>query len=271
MAKMVEVKYRCMHPSCVVNCREGIIGIEEGLLNELSSNGKGEGLFRSPHGICRLGFSQTFKVLSKSEIDSAAAQEVEVLPENNPIAILVAEHKVILKKLAVIEEQLSKRDIDALWVSTVDLENDLNLHSGKKEEEVVLPALCSLMPLAETLVAIIKEDHREVLSVLHAFRDALIEGTIIDGLIRSTIVSLKSHIRKEDNEFFELVDKHLSEEVCAGLIEGMKKIEAEFVPAEPGDRIKLTAERRASAANRAHIDDAFQALRETMLDSCNCH
>jgi hypothetical protein len=40
----------------------------------------------------------------------------------------------------------SKRDIDALWVSTVDLENDLNLHSGKKEEEVVLPALCSLMP-----------------------------------------------------------------------------------------------------------------------------
>jgi hemerythrin-like domain-containing protein len=125
--------------------------------------------------------------------------------------------------------------------------------------------------LAETLVAIIKEDHREVLSVLHAFRDALIDGTIIDGLIRSTIVSLKSHIRKEDNEFFELVDKHLSTDVCASLIEGMNKIEAEFVPAEPGDRIKLTAERRASAANRAHIDDAFQALRETMLDSCNCH
>lgn len=271
MSKMIEVKYRCMHPSCVVNCREGVIGIEEGFLNELSSNGKEEGLFRSPQGICRLGFSQTFKVLSKAEIDSAAAQEVEVTPENNPIAVLVAEHKAILKRLTEIEEQLAKRDIEALWVSTVDLENDLNLHSGKKEEEVVMPALCSLMPLAETLVAIIKEDHREVLSVLHAFRDALIEGNIIDGLIRSTIVSLKSHIRKEDNEFFELVDKHLPEEMCSELIEGMKKIEAEFVPAQPGDRAKLALERRASAANRAHIEEAFKALRETMLDSCNCH
>lgn len=271
MSKMVEVKYRCMHPSCVVNCREGIIGIEEGLLNELSSNGREEGLFRSPHGICRLGFSQTFKVLSKAEIDDEAAGEVEILPENNPIAVLVAEHKLILKKLALIEEQLAKRDIDALWVSTVDLENELNLHSGKKEEEVVMPALCSLMPLAETLVAIIKEDHREVLSILHAFRDALIEGSIIDGLIKSTIVSLRSHIRKEDNEFFELVDKHLHEEICAPLIEGMKKIEAEFVPALPGDRLKLAAERRASKANRDHLEEAFKALRETQLDSCNCH
>jgi len=271
MSKMVEVKYRCMHPSCVVNCREGLIGIEEGLLNELSSNGKEEGLFRSPHGICRLGFSQTFKILSKAEIDSEAASEVEVLPENNPIAILVAEHKQILKQMNVIEEHLATRDIEALWASTMDLENDLNLHSGRKEEDVVMPALCSLMPLAETLVAIIKEDHREILSILHAFRDALIDGTIVDGLIRSTIVSLKSHIRKEDNEFFELVDKHLPEEVCADLIEGMKRVEAEFVPAEPGDRAKLALERRASSANRKHIDEAFEALRESMLDSCNCH
>lgn len=271
MSKMVEVKYRCMHPSCVVNCREGVIGIDESLLNDLSVNGDEEGLFKSPPGICRLGFSQTYKILSKADIDEAASKEFDVLPENNPIALLVTEHKTILKRLSVVEEQLAKRDIDALWQSTVDIENELNLHSGKKEEEVVLPALCNLMPLAETLVAIIKEDHREILSLLHAFRDALIDGEIIDGLLKSMIVSLKGHIRKEDNEFFEIVDRHLDEASCAELIEGMKKIEAEFVPAVAGDRKKLALERRASKANREHIEEAFKALRETELDSCNCH
>lgn len=267
MSKMVEVKYRCLHPSCCVNCREGVIGIDEGLFKELSSHCKEEGLFRSPHGICRLGFSQTFKVLKLEDLNEAAGNE-EVLPENNPIAVLIAEHRMILKKIVAIEAQVAKRDIDALWISTADIENTLNLHSGRKEEEVVLPALCELMPLAETLSAIIKEDHREVLSLLHAFREALVDGMILDELIRSMMVSLKGHIRKEDNEFFEIVNKLLDEENCSKLIEGMKKIEAEFVPVEPGDRLKRAEANKAAREKRAELDEQFLALKETMLDSC---
>lgn len=269
--QMLEIKYRCMHPSCCVNCREGLIGIEEDLFNELSSQYEEKELFRSPRGICRLGFSQPFKVIRMSNKAEAAPEQAAVAPETDPIAILMAEHKAILGKLEGIEDQVRKRDVDGLWVSTADIENALIIHSAKKEEEVLFPALSDLMPLGQGLVSIIKEDHREILSLLHAFRSALEDGDILDGLIRSMTVSLRSHIRKEDYEFFELVNKCLTDDIRKTMFDGMKKIDETHVTIVAGDRLKLTAERKAAKEKRDMLDESILAVRDLVnVDSC-CH
>lgn len=272
MAKqMFEIKYRCMSASCAANCREGLLELEEGMFNDLSAGCEEDDLFKSPKGYCRLGFSRPFKVLSLRKSDTGMDRRARELdPANDPIAILIAEHMEILKQLEVVEHHLSKRNIDALWISTCDLGNALMLHSGVKEEEVLVPEMTEVVPLGESLVQIIKEDHREVMSLLYAFRSALEDNVINDSVLISMIVSLKSHIRKEDNEFFQMVNKYIDDPARKVIVEGMRRVEAEFVPVPPGDRIVLGKARQSEREKRAFLNETELAIRQNMADGGCC-
>lgn len=264
--QMLEIKYRCMHPSCCVNCREGLIGIDEGLFQDLSSFYEDKELFRSPHGICRLGFSQAFKVITMTKEAEGGQTAAEELPlTEDPIAILIEEHRKIISLMESIQnEHLRKRDMDGLWAATAELENHITLHSGLKEEEALFPALRDLLPFGEGLVAIVKEEHREIMSLLHNFRKALEEDNIMDGIIRSMIVSLKSHIRKEDYEFFELINKCLNNSIRKKIVEDMKRVEAVHVPIVAGER------RRKKNEQRDQFDEDILAVRDLVNVDGGC-
>lgn len=267
--QMLEIKYECQHKSCYVNCREGILCLEEDLFNGLSSAFPEEGIFRSPKGVCRLGFSQPFKAVRLQKLGAGQIEDASSAldPRDNPLLILVEEHKAINKSLEKVEEHIRKRDMDGLWHSTKDLENDLVLHSGIKEEEVLFGLSKGLLPFGETLVDIIKEEHREVISLLHNFRAALEINELNDGIIDSVIVSLRSHIRKEDQEFFEIIDKCLNDELRLRITQGMREAEANFVRAEAGVR-KMNKERMRI---QAEYDDQVSIAREAGCDTCCGH
>ncbi|MCC6502625.1 MAG: hemerythrin domain-containing protein [Deltaproteobacteria bacterium] len=267
--QLLEIMYKCMHNSCYVNCREGILTVEEGRFKELSSPTE-EGVFKSPRGICRMGFSQPFKVVKMQVLGSGVPFDSGVSqldPSQNPLLILVEEHKMINGKLEKIEEQLKKRDLDALWVSTRELENELVLHSGIKEEEVLFGLTKGLLPFGETLQDIIKEEHREIITLLHNFREAIEIGEINDGIIDSVIVSLRGHIRKEDQEFFEIIDKCLNDDIRLKITEGMNAVAEKFVRAEPGVR-RMNLKQLSKQEN---YHDEVMALREAGCDTCCGH
>jgi hemerythrin-like domain-containing protein len=267
--KKVRVTYRCLHPSCVVFCREGILTMDEELFNDLLASAEGDDVFRSPRNTCRLGFSQNFKVegIESIEGERPSAEQVEKhepsLESDNPLEILAAEHRNVLKKLEEIELQLRRRDVEGLWVSTAELENDITLHSVQKEETVLFPMVKDMLPLAEGLIAMVQEDHREFMTLLFSFRNALVDGDILDGLARSIIVNLRSHIRKEDEEFFYLLDRYIDAETRKRLLDGRKTLDEAFVPTEAGDRAE--AKHRSTARERSHFDEAASAARDARL------
>lgn len=236
------VKYECMHPSCVVHCRRGEFDIVEDLFNELSDFYKDkEGSFKSPKEICRMGFPQEFRALKVHNIkDDALLSEVaaecttEIYSDTGDdpgcIKHLKVEHRKILDILDRIDIEIQSRDVDALWVSSADLVNDILLHSNKKEELVLFPHLKGLLPMAKGVVSIIKEDHAEFFTILESFRDSLEEGYMMDGLARSVVTNLRNHIRKEDNEFFQLIIPYITPELDAKMLEDMKQAEAEYEP-----------------------------------------
>ncbi|MBI5491613.1 MAG: hemerythrin domain-containing protein [Deltaproteobacteria bacterium] len=269
MSSTLEIKYKCMNPSCCVNCREGVISLDEALFNELKAACEDPEVFRSPKGMCRKGYSQQFKVIKLDHVSGDAAEDAAPSEEelaSDPIGILMTEHVSILENMSRIEELMKRRDMDALWKETAALENKLIIHSGLKEEQVLFPLINESMPLGEGLIAIMKEDHREIVSLLHNFRTALEEDDIMDGIIRSMFVSLKGHIRKEDLEFFALVNKFLSGELKAKLIEGYDRVVKSHAPFVAGER-----KRRKKTISKEIFDEQILALQEMNVDSGCCH
>ncbi len=267
----VQIKYKCMHPSCVVNCREGDIEVEEEDFKELAASYEGEDLFKSPNGICRMGFPQKFKIMSMGK-DAASGeptvrdQAVRELKPNkdsdDPIEILMADHKLVLKTLDEIEAQVRRRDVEALWVLTAELINEVTLHSLKKEEEVLFPLLGDLIPFSEGLIAIVKEDHAEFMNLLYSFRLGLEIGDITDGIINSTIVNLRNHIRKEDEEFFILVSPRLDADTKKLVLEGMQKLDESFVPMKTGELSIEKARQSETAKKRRLFEEEAACARE---------
>ncbi|MBI5327326.1 MAG: hemerythrin domain-containing protein [Deltaproteobacteria bacterium] len=272
--KELTIKYKCLHPSCVVYCKEGELSLPESLFTQLSSFYEGERIFKSPKDACRMGFSQPFEVLAISERDENLAEQEQITQPTkdgpgsaaDPISALIAEHKKVLEKLERVEEHLVKRDIAGLWVSTAALDNILHLHGGIKEEEILFPALRGLVPFGEGLVACINEDHREIVSLVYTFREALRDGNINDKIIGSAIVALRSHIRKEDNEFFEFVKKYINDEMKQAIMSKMERADKTFVPQESGER--LPDEQKA--IERAKFHEKTVESREIACDTC-CH
>ncbi|MBI3752901.1 MAG: hemerythrin domain-containing protein [Deltaproteobacteria bacterium] len=217
-----------------------------------------------------MGFSQQFKALNIETTEDAKieshAQPEKKRPENDPIVHLIEEHKKVLEKLERVEADLIKRDIEGLWLSTADLDNIIHLHGAIKEEEILFPALKGLVPFGEGLVACINEDHREIVSLLYSFREALKDGNINDKVIGSSLVALKSHIRKEDNEFFEFVKKYINDEMREMLMAKMGHADKTFVPKDPGQRRYDEKE----AAERANFHRKTLESREIACDTC-CH
>jgi len=270
--KMLKIKYKCLQ-SCVVYCKNGSITIPESVFTQLSTDPGDKSLFKSPKGICRLGFSQLFQVVSFEETVGSASYVQERISASDgsrnldPINILISDHKKIIKRVELIEEQILKRDVDALWISTVDLLNDITLHSGIKEEEILFPALKGLVPFGEGLVATINEDHREIASLLDAFRSGLEDGNINDKIIQSVMVSLRSHIRKEDYEFFVFVRKYLDEPLKKILLEEFHKAEDAYDPIEAGDRFPDPG--RTTARREFH--ELMNEVRESAnVAACGC-
>lgn len=271
------VKYHCLHSSCQVNCKNGELAMEEELFNELSASYEDKGVFKSPRGVCRMGFSQPFKVVSLGEMTENDEVSSETKTEaakktDGPVDILKEEHKTVLRNLDLIEEQIRRRDIDGLWISTSDVENEISLHSILKEEDVLFPLIAD-MPLSEGFIAIMKEDHRELLSLLDTFRHGVSEGDILDGIAYSVIANLRNHIKKEDSEFFEMVNRYLDKEGKKRLLEGMETADKSYKPIDPGERCAgAHAEDEILAERRRRIDEAELSIRDQLSNQCgSCH
>lgn len=283
--QVLEIKYRCLHESCQIKgCREGVLTLEESVFNQLSALFEDKTLFKSPRGMCRLGFPQTLKVINISKSGSAMVEGEEgeggetVIGKQgekkgvDPIDILMEEHKVVLKRLELIEEQIRKRDIDGLWITTADVENDIILHSIEKEEGVLFPLLKDSSPLIEGAISIIKEEHRELIALIDSIRSALKEGDIPDSVTYSAIANLRSHISKEDNEFFEMVNDYLDTEGEMQLLQGMAKAEKFHIVIQAGNRIKeLSSEKDASSSEREKFNEALLAAKRSDKDDGCCH
>jgi hemerythrin-like domain-containing protein len=260
--KIVNIKYECMHPSCQVFCKKGFIPLEEGAFKQLSSEAETEGEFRSPQGACRMGFSQTFKAVEVSdyvERDEDAAPLPKVVDESNPLSILAAEHEGVLEKLDKLEHCVKTRDLDGLWEITALVENDILLHSIKKEEMVLFPKVKDRIPMGLALIGIMDEDHREFISLLHGFRYGLQFDEILDGLVNSLIVNLRNHIRKENEEFFPMAEEHLTNEEKVEIIEAMQAMEKGHINMEIGDRSKKELEQ--IGVDREELDSQISALK----------
>lgn len=267
----LQIKYRCMHPSCVVNCREGDIAVEEGYFEELAASCEDQDVFKSPQGVCRMGFPQKFKVLSLEKGSASGEPAVPDHPthepkpkegSDEPIEILMAEHKEVLKIVDEIEAQVRRRDVEALWVLTAKLINEVTRHSLMKEEEVLFPLIGDLIPFSEGLIAIVKEDHAEFMNLLYSFRLGIEVGDITDGIINSTIVNLRNHIRKEDEEFFALIGPRLDAGIKKQILEGMRKIDESFVPMKTGELSIEKAKQTDIAKRRRLFEDKAAAARE---------
>lgn len=268
--KVLEIKYTCHHPSCVVHCKSGVLFLNESEYAKLAASYEDDMYFKSPRNACRMGYSQKFEALSVEVAEDVPGENEGYSSDNNPatdpIAALITEHQKILEKADKVDAILTKRNIDELWVCTAELDNMLHLHSGIKEEEVLFPALRGLVPFGEGLVACINEDHREIVSLIYSFREALRDGTINDKIIGSALVALRSHVRKEDNEFFEFVRKYITEEMKGSLMKGMRHAEHSFVPAAPGER-KPDEEK---SVERARFHEKALESKEIACDTC-CH
>lgn len=269
---MLNVKYRCLNPSCVVNCREGVLSLDEETIQRLRSFYEEDNLIKSPRGACRMGYSQKFEIISVEDPSMAGAVapadfSPEALGLDDPIGALTAEHQIVLKKLDDIENQIRRRDMDGLWVSTIELENEVRLHSIQKEEEILFPLLSDLIPLGEGLVNIVNEDHVELANLIHSFRDALADEMILDGIGHSIIGNLRSHIRKEDEEFFVLINKCLDGETRKRLLVDFKKADEAFVPVKPGERPKGVEK---SKERQKYEEEAAKALEEARESASGC-
>jgi len=265
---ILNVKYRCQHPSCQVFCKKGKLTIEESMFEELSAAFEEDGLFKSPRDACRMGYSQPFKVVS---IEAEGAEEVRGdIDSADPVEILRQEHLEVLKKLDIVESQVKKRQLEELWISTAALEDEIMRHSIEKEEGTLFPLLRNKSPMAEVFMQIVNEDHKEFISLLHSFRCGLQEDDILDGIINSVIINLKNHIRKEDEEFFSMVDESLDERDRAKLLEGMKRVDEKHVTIVAGDRgHKIES---PFLENRKILNAEIDHIRkEYIVDDWGCH
>ena len=243
--RTLSIQYECLHPSCQVFCKKGVLDLEEALYKELSEGTTDDKAFKSPPGSCRLGYNQMFKVISVNSQSGAKPSKPAITPEasksvgvNGPLASLSTEHSAVLEKLDLIEAQVRTRDIDGLWTTTSSVENDIVIHSIKKEEEALFPIVVKKLSMGPALAGIMIEDHREFVSLLHAFRCGLQDGEILDGLVSSLIINLRNHISKEDLEFFPMIDAHLDDNEREDLFKRMSVMEKNHEPLKAGDRSK---------------------------------
>src|SRR4030066_1131570 len=268
----LRIKYRCQHPDCQIKiCRTGEIDIDEMEFIELSSSTVDKTLFKSPRGICRLGFAQTFKALDVRNVSGISEDSVVETDadEVNPVSILREEHQRVLRRLDVIEDMILRRDIDGLWINMAEVENDIVLHSIRKEEGVLFPLLVKLDPVNEKYIVFIKEDHRELIVLLHAVRKAMCQDEIPDNVLRSALSNLRSHISKEDEEFFYMIEECLDSDSRRFLLEEMNRAEESHVVITAGERTPGIHSHEDESPDQMKYREAVLTSKE-LADKDNC-
>jgi len=254
--RRLKVSYKCLHPSCHVFCKKGELLMEEAEFNRLSHALEEDGTFRSPRDACRLGYAQAFSVVSVEDVTDT--EDVAVIEADSElIGMLKAEHEKVIEKLNLMKDQISRRDMDGLWMTTAALNNDIMLHSIKKEETVLFPAVEGRIPMGYAIINIMKEDHRELLSFLHNFRIGLQEGDIHNSISNSLLMNLKNHIDKENVEFFVMASECLDAEEQAAIFEKMLVLEKAHLPEDPGKRTDGQLEEISDGRRRmaAQVDE----------------
>ena len=269
----LRIKYRCQHPDCQIKlCRTGEIDIDETEFGEMSSSPDDNTLFKSPRGICRLGFAQTFKALevrNVSDISEDADIETDA-EEINPVSILREEHQRVLRRLDVIEDMILRRDINGLWIAMAEVENDIVLHSIRKEEGVLFPLLIKLDPANDKYIEIIKEDHRELMVLLHAVRNAMCEDEIPDNVLRSALSNLRSHISKEDEEFFYMIEECLDSDSRRFLLDEMNRAEESHAVITAGERTSGIHNHEDDSPDKIRYREEVMSARQSdEKDSCH--
>ena len=269
----LRIKYRCQHPDCQIkNCRTGEIDIDETEYAGMFSSANDKTLFKSPRGICRLGFAQTFKALEVRNV-SDISEEADIekdAEEVNPVSILREEHQRVLRRLDIIEDMILRRDINGLWINMAEVEYDIVLHSIRKEEGVLFPLLIKLDPVNEKYIEIIKEDHRELMVLLHAVRNALCEDEIPDNVLRSALSNLRSHISKEDEEFFYMVEECLDSDSRRFLLEEMSRAEESHVVITAGERTNRMHNHEDDSPDQMKYREAVFSARQ-IAEKDHCH
>lgn len=276
--RFLEVKYKCLHQSCQIKkCKQGVLHIDESLFNQLSESFEDKNLFKSPRGYCRLGFTQTLQVVDVRDAGIEDEPQIELSSEEkelkrltDPMEILKEEHNVVLKKLDLIENMIKRRDLDGLWVTVSEVEDDIALHSLEKEEGILFPMLEKASSLTSGEISIMKEDHRELEALIHSIKDGLREGDILDGVFGSALANLRNHIRKEDDEFFEVIDHCLDAEGKKRLLEEMAKVEKKHVKIEPGERCALVHSHGEPDAQREQYNEAVAAAKSSGAKDDSC-
>ncbi|OGW43155.1 MAG: hypothetical protein A2132_05345 [Nitrospirae bacterium RBG_16_43_11] len=269
----LRIKYRCQHPDCQIKmCRTGEIDIDEAEFKGLSSSAADETLFKSPRGICRLGYPQTFKASEVRRVSEISDEvDVERVAEvYDPVSILREDHQRVLRRLDLIEDQILRRDINGLWIALAEVENDIVLHSIRKEEGVLFPLLTKLDSTNDKYIEIMKEDHRELIVLLHSIRYAMCDDDIPDNILRSALSNLRSHISKEDEEFFDMIDESLDAESRRILLEGMDSAEKVHVVIKAGERTKGIHNHEDDTPDQWKYREALSAAK-LLAEKDHCH
>ena len=188
----------------------------------------------------------------------------------DPVSILKGEHQRVLRRLDLIEDQILRRDINGLWTALAEVENDIVLHSIRKEEGVLFPFLTKLDPVNDKYIEIMKEDHRELIVLLHSVRYSLCDDEIPDNVLRSALSNLRSHISKEDEEFFDMIDECLDADSRRFLIEEMERAGNAHVVIEAGVRTKGIHNHQDDTPDQWKYREALSAAK-LLAEKDHCH
>jgi hemerythrin-like domain-containing protein len=153
------------------------------------------------------------------------------------IGLLISEHKVILRSVEVLRamarhatdtQELNVGDVRGL-LEIIRLFAD-DLHQGKEEGALfpVFTAKCD--PLEVDAVRHMVFEHEEDRSLMEGIEDAIQRshaGDFAENAHRLVDI-LRTHIYKEDNILFEMIDRQLSDEDDARILAEFETFDREF-------------------------------------------
>lgn len=150
----------------------------------------------------------------------------------SPIEVLKNEHQAVLKKLESLENNFNRLDErEAISAELTELisffDTDFWIHFTK-EEEALFPEMEGFMPRESGPIRVMLLEHEELRGTNDKLQLAVREylggsdapetKTVIRGLGKSFIDTLRSHIDKEDNILFNMAEAHLAEPQLAAII-----------------------------------------------------
>jgi hemerythrin-like domain-containing protein len=153
------------------------------------------------------------------------------------IGLLISEHKVILRSVEVLRtmarhatdtQQLNKQDVHGL-LEVIRLYAD-DLHQGKEEGALfpVFTAKCD--PREVDAIRHMLFEHEEDRALMEGIEDAVQRShadDFADNALRLVEI-LRTHIYKEDNILFEMIDQQLSDEDDARILTEFEAFDREF-------------------------------------------